>query len=102
MVKKTVIALCLVATAAMAQESETDRRIRELERQIDIITRELEAIKTGQKSAVAEANTAQYGLGAAASKVYRAEPGVSLGGYGEFAYDNGGRHEPATAMIVGR
>lgn len=89
MVKKAVsIVLCLIATGAVAQESDTDRRIKELERQIDIITRELESIKNAQKPVTAEADTAQYGLGAAASKVYRSEPGVSLGGYGEFLYQN--------------
>jgi hypothetical protein len=85
-VKKALIALCLVATAAVAQESDTDRRIKELERQIDIISRELEALKTPQKQVIAETAAPQLGLGAAASKVYRAEPGVSIGGYGEFAY----------------
>ena len=99
MVKKTVIVLLLAATAAVGQESDTDRRIKELERQIDIITRELEALKTPQKQVVAEAPAPQYGLGAAASKVYRAEPGVSFGGYGEFAYDKP-EHGNATADVT--
>ena len=98
MVKKAIIALCLVATAAAAQESDTDRRIKELERQIDIITRELEALKTPQKP-VAEAAAPEYGLGAAASKVYRAEPGVSIGGYGEFVYD-APQHGTASADVA--
>jgi hypothetical protein len=97
-VKKALIAFCFVATAAVAQESDTDRRIKELERQIDIITRELEAIKTNQKPPIAEATTQQYGLGAAASKVYRSEPGISIGGYGEFLYQKPDAHgEIATA-----
>jgi hypothetical protein len=98
-VKRAVVVLTLVATAAVAQESDTDRRIKELERQIDIISRELEALKTPQKPVVAEAPAPQYGLGAAASKVYRAEPGVSFGGYGEFAYD-APRHGGATADLT--
>jgi len=77
-----------MATAAVAQESDTDRRIKELERQIDIITRELESIKNAQKPAAVAADTEQYGLGVAASKVYRTESGVSIGGYGEFLYQN--------------
>ena len=99
MVKKTVIVFLLVATAAVAQESDTDRRIKELERQIDIITRELEALKTPQKPVVAEAPAQSYGLGAAASKVYRAEPGVSFGGYGEFVYDKP-QHGTASADLA--
>src|SRR5438105_12880532 len=89
----------LVAGAAAAQESDVDRRIKELERQIDIITRELEALKTPQKPVVAEAPAPQLGLGAAASKVYRAEPGVSIGGYGEFAYDRP-EHGSASADVT--
>jgi hypothetical protein len=100
-VQKAVIVLLVaaVATAAVGQESDTDRRIKELERQIDIITRELESIKNAQKPAAAAADTAQYGLGAAASKVYRSETGVSLGGYGEFTYRQG-KHDPATADLL--
>ena len=99
MVKKAVAILMLVAGAAAAQESDVDRRIKELERQIDIITRELEALKTPQKPIVAEAPAPQLGLGAAASKVYRAEPGVSIGGYGEFAYDRP-EHGNASADVT--
>src|SRR5204863_2239439 len=69
------------------------------ERQIDIITRELEALKTPQKQVIAEAAAPEYGLGAAASKVYRAEPGVSIGGYGEFVYD-APRHGIASADVT--
>ena len=99
MVKKTVSLFLLVATAAVAQESDTDRRIKELERQIDIISRELEALKTPQKQVVAAEPAPQYGLGAAASKVYRAEPGVSIGGYGEFVYD-APQHGMASADVA--
>lgn len=58
----------------------------ELRRQIDVLTQEIEALKSGQLRKPAEANESQFGLGAAASKVYRAEPGVAIGGYGEFLY----------------
>jgi hypothetical protein len=47
-----------------------------------------------------EADTTQYGLGAAASKVYRSDTGVSLGGYGEFLYRDSRSSEPAVADVV--
>jgi hypothetical protein len=58
-----------------------------IRRQIDAITRELEALRLGD-DVTAKADTIGFGLGPAASKVYRAEQGVSIGGYGEFVYTN--------------
>src|ERR1043166_6490981 len=79
-----------VAGAAFAQTQSTsdlEARVAEMKRQIDILTQEIEAMKTGEAAKKpAEADTSQYGLGAAASKVYRADQGVSFGGYGEFRY----------------
>lgn len=112
------LSLILLAGGALAQEStptsDLERRLRDLEakvsqmqatpdtaelrRQIDILTREVEALKTGQTKAVAAADATSYGLGAAASKVYRADEGVSFGGYGEFLYQNADAPDtPATA-----
>jgi hypothetical protein len=93
----------IVAAATFAQDAQDlDRRLKaveekvrqlqqtgdvaELRREIDVLTREIEALKTSPERKVVEATGPQYGLGAAASKVYRAEPGVSIGGYGEFLY----------------
>ena len=61
-------------------------RVAELERRLDAITRELERMDLGGD--VVRADTAMLGLGPAASKVYRVERGVSIGGYGEFLYEN--------------
>jgi hypothetical protein len=41
-------------------------------------------MKTGE--AAAEADESQYGLGPAASKIYRTDRGLSIGGYGELLY----------------
>jgi hypothetical protein len=102
-----VLAVC-TATALFAQDAtDLELRLRELEqkvaqmqsaqsstdaaelrRQIEILGQEIEALKTQQTEKVAAADTEQYGLGAAASKVYRSEQGVSIGGYGEFLYQN--------------
>lgn len=100
-----------ISAAAFAQQgtptqTDLERRVRELEerieqmrkngstpqldelrRQIDILTQEVEKLKGGEKNA-AQADATQYGLGAAASKVYHSDPGVSIGGYGEFLYQN--------------
>ena len=97
------LALALITTTCLFAQDANDleKRLRDLEakvaqmqdvaelkRQIEILGQEIEALKTQQTETVATADTAQYGLGAAASKVYRSESGVSVGGYGEFLYQN--------------
>jgi hypothetical protein len=102
--------MILAALGASAQPAPTaedlERRIRDLEqrlsaaqavapspeleeirRQIGILTQEIEALKV-ERQKEPEADVQQFGLGAAASKVYRADEGVSLGGYGEMLYEN--------------
>ena len=61
-------------------------RLAALERRIEAVTRELERMQLGRD--VVEADASIQGLGPAASKVYRVNQGVSLGGYGEFLYEN--------------
>lgn len=61
-------------------------RLEELRRQIDAISRQIEAMQLGQD--IVEADESRYGLGPAASKVYRVSRGVSIGGYGEMLYEN--------------
>lgn len=98
----------LVTTTVVAQEAtDLERRLRELEqkiaqmqaaqpsnelteirRQIEILGQEIESLKTRQTATPAVADTEQYGLGAAASKVYRVDHGISFGGYGEMLYEN--------------
>ena len=103
-----LLATGLGATPALAQES-VEERLKALEQQvellraqlagqdsalvarmmaqIDAITREIEELKLGQELVV-EAGEGRYGLGPAASKVYRVKQGVSIGGYGEVLYEN--------------
>ncbi len=100
MIRRFLVGVCsfALAGAAIAQETgDLERRLRalqdkvaeveELKREIDVLSKEIEALKTGQQKQTVEVTPAlsgqQYGLGAAASKVYRAEPGFSIGGYGE-------------------
>ncbi|MDT8436608.1 MAG: hypothetical protein RRA92_07615 [Gemmatimonadota bacterium] len=61
--------------------------VTELRRQIEAITRELEQMRLGRDVVVA-ADTSILGLGPAASKVYKVDQGVSIGGYGEALYEN--------------
>lgn len=77
------------ASPAAAQEgtAQDTSAIAELRRQIEVITRELEALRLGQE-VVVRADTGLYGLGPAASKVYRVREGVSIAGYGEALYEN--------------
>jgi hypothetical protein len=62
-------------------------QLEEVRRQLDAITRELETLRLGE-GITASADTIGWGLGPAASKVYRVGEGVSIGGYGEFQYVN--------------
>lgn len=61
-------------------------RLAEMQRQIDALTRELEAMRLGEEVAV-RSDTSMHGFAPAASKVYRVRQGVSIGGYGEFLYE---------------
>jgi hypothetical protein len=56
-----------------------------LKRQVEAITRELERMRLGG-DVVVQADTGVLGFGPAASKVYKVNEGVSIGGYGEVLY----------------
>lgn len=59
--------------------------IAELRRQIEALSREVETLRLG--NAVVEADSSVFGFAPAASKVYRVQQGVSIGGYGEVLYE---------------
>ena len=80
------ILLAGVTSAPLAAQEPDSARIAELERQIEAVTRELERMQLGGE--VVEADTAVGGLPFGASKVYRVQRGVSIGGYGEIVYEN--------------
>ena len=81
--------------ATLAQDPDS-ARISELERRMEAVTREMERLRLGRD--VVEADTSILGMGPAASKVYKVNQGVSLGGYGEFLYENfGGELENGAA-----
>jgi hypothetical protein len=75
--------------AAKSAPSADGARLLEIERQIEILAKEIEQLKIGEAAALpASADAARYGVGPAASKVYGAKPGVAIGGYGETLYQN--------------
>ncbi|HYM61562.1 MAG TPA: ABC transporter C-terminal domain-containing protein [Thermoanaerobaculia bacterium] len=128
MIRRIAVTLItiLFACAAMAQEAapspvDLEKRLKaleekvaqiekaapavdltEIQREIGILAKEIEALKTERSQKPAEADTQQFGLGAAASKVYRSEPGVSFGGYGEMAYQkfDSRKHSGAPAEMT--
>jgi hypothetical protein len=64
---------------------------RELERRIELLAGEIEALRSGgaaEAAGAGEALEGEKGLSPAASKVYRRSRGVSIGGYGEALYTN--------------
>jgi len=58
----------------------------EIERQIQVLAREIESLKLGE--ADAEATDGKHGLGPSASKVYGIKRGVTFGGYGELIFSS--------------
>jgi len=86
----TALSLTLLAAPAFTQDApkpETEKRIADLERKLDILTNELEGQKTGSVVSGAKGE-GKYGLGPAASRVYEVKGGLSLSGYGEMIYEN--------------
>jgi hypothetical protein len=58
----------------------------ELKRRVDVLAGELEEERLG--AVIAPLSEGEHGLGPAASKVYGADQGVTLGGYGELLFEN--------------
>ncbi len=92
----------LESKIAQMQKSAPSTELSEVRREIDVLSREIETLKNGQLRQEVRTDPAsgQYGLGAAASKVYRSEPGFSVGGYGDMLYQNHSSHEVSSADLV--
>ncbi|NOY45521.1 MAG: hypothetical protein GXP50_08745 [Deltaproteobacteria bacterium] len=85
---------CLVATSAWAADNG------ELERRIQILSEEIQKIKNELAVSEEPGYSSSYGLGPAASKIYKVSKGLSVGGYGEGYYsalvsDRNGRADRA-------
>jgi uncharacterized small protein (DUF1192 family) len=61
-------------------------RVTELERRLEVLAGEIEKLKIGE--AAVSADQSEHGFGPAASKIYRTERGISIGGYGELFYQH--------------
>jgi hypothetical protein len=88
-------------------EEEREQRLKDLEHKVDVLTKEIEALRLGESPAAApapeaapapvpagapvppapETSVSRFGLGPAASRVY-GRKGVSIGGYGEVLYQS--------------
>ncbi|MBI3300372.1 MAG: hypothetical protein HYZ75_19575 [Elusimicrobia bacterium] len=85
---RLILTACLFCAAAapLAAQS-TDVKVADLERKIEALAGEVERLKLGE--AAEPELVSVLGLGPAASKVYgKAPKRVSIGGYGEMAYEN--------------
>lgn len=71
-------------TAAPAKTATND--VKNLERKTDVLTQEVEKLRTNLTIPDEVQYKSAYGLGPAASKVYQVGKGLSLGGYGEANY----------------
>jgi len=77
-----------VAAPALAREKpDTEKRVPELGRRLEAMSREMETQKMGSAMPMA-GEVGAFGLAPAASKVYGARGGLSIGGYGEMLYEN--------------
>ncbi len=79
-------AAVLTLTLPLSAQQVDSARMAEIERRTEALSREIERLSLGRD--VAEADTSIRGLGPAASKVYKVNQGVSIGGYGEILYEN--------------
>ncbi|WKJ92063.1 hypothetical protein QZJ86_07960 [Methylomonas montana] len=85
---------------AVAQKSPTGE-VSNLERKTNVLTEEVEKLRTELVVPEKVEYKSAYGLGPAASKVYQVGKGLSIGGYGEANYqarvdDQGGRNANGT------
>ncbi|MGH8549140.1 MAG: hypothetical protein ACRERU_11185 [Methylococcales bacterium] len=74
-------------SGSVAKSSES-AEVKEVARKTDILSQEVEKLRTALVIPEEKALKSEYGLGPAASKVYHADKGLSIGGYGEAFYQN--------------
>ena len=62
--------------------------VKKLERKTDVLSQEVEKLRTNLSIPEDAKYKSMYGMGPAASKVYGTSKGLSIGGYGEAMYTN--------------
>lgn len=80
------VAPVAVATTAEPASKAPTEDVKKLERKTDVLTQEVEKLRTNLAIPEEKALKSAYGLGPAASKVYQSSKGLSIGGYGEANY----------------
>ena len=81
-------------TSEKEQSEKKDRpsqeeRLAELERQIQLLSEEMEKLKLGEVGKEeTQPGKGRYGMAPSASKIYGVERGASIGGYGEAVFQN--------------
>jgi hypothetical protein len=94
----------LQQTKSLPEEIPTkspNSEVKTLERKTDVLSQEVEKLRTNLAIPEEAKYKSAYGLGPAASKVYAVGKGLSIGGYGEANYqgivsDKGGRNADGT------
>ena len=75
------------ASAVMGGEQSNDQKIERLEEQLAVLAEEIDKLRKEEAVPEKKPLVSEWGLGPAASKVYTKERGVSIGGYGEIAFN---------------
>jgi hypothetical protein len=83
---KWLMILLIAISSLSLHADDTKKEIEELKRRLDIMASEIEKIRLGDVAV--KADQIMYGLSPAASKIYRVNQGLSIGGYGEIIYQN--------------
>jgi hypothetical protein len=73
---------------APQETAQEQQKVQELERKTGVLTEEVEKLRTQLVIPEEIEYKSVYGLGPAASKIYQASKGLSIGGYGEGFYQN--------------
>ena len=68
--------------------STATNNVKKLERKTDVLSQEVEKLRTNLAIPEEAKYKSAYGLGPAASKIYQIGKGLSIGGYGEAMYQN--------------
>jgi hypothetical protein len=91
----------LQQTKSLPEEIPTkfpNSEVKTLERKTDVLSQEVEKLRTNLAIPEEAKYKSMYGMGPAASKVYGVTKGLSIGGYGEAMYTNyvNNRHDNQT------
>ena len=78
----------LATNSQGTQPQTTNNQVKKLERKTDILSQEVEKLRTNLAIPEEKQLKSAYGMGPAASKVYQVGKGLSIGGYGEGFYQN--------------